>query len=598
MHKTFTRFSRLMVFGMFAGFTLSAYAVNAKPGLITAMQPDGSTICIRIEGNEYANRAFTTDGWLLTVDEKGYYVFATLDSDGNPSASRFKADTPQTRHADTRVFLSSADKETIIDAFNRQQKALPSPPAYGKARTKGGPGRFNDSYPVFGEQKAVVLLVEFADNEFTTSDDPKAYFERMLNEEGFSENFASGSARDYFIANSMGKFQPQFDVFGPVKLENNMEYYGAHAAGANDRRPEKMIVEACQLLDDQVDFSVYDCDGDGVIDNVYVFYAGMGEASGGGNNTIWPHSAFLTDISKKKYYLDELLLDRYACSNELEVSNETVGIGTFVHEFSHVLGLPDLYSTGYTGAFTPGSWSCIDNGNYNNNGHTPPYYSAFERYALGWLEPTVLDAPGEYSLDKIHMANEAFIIPTGREEEYFLFENRQQEGLDIYIPGHGMLVWHVDFNVEQWLKNTLNNDPDHQHVDIIEADNVLSDRTRSGDTFPGEAAITAFSPSTVPAFLSWDNTDLGFGLYDIAEDENGLISFRLIIEDNSTDQIIAMNDGLISISGNTVTAANESVFVYDCSGRRINTDGKSTITLHPGIYIASDGVRSRKFAIH
>ncbi len=150
-----------------------------------------------------------------------------------------------------------------------------------------------------------------------------------------------------------------------------MAYYGQHVSGANDRRPEKMITDACSLLDDQIDFSLYDCDNDSVIDNVYVFYAGYGEAEGGGANTIWPHSAFLTDISRKKYYFDELLLDRYACSNELAMSDATVGIGTFVHEFSHVLGLPDIYSTNYGSSFTPASWSCIDNGNYNNDGRTP-----------------------------------------------------------------------------------------------------------------------------------------------------------------------------------------------------------------------------------
>ncbi|MBD5356362.1 MAG: M6 family metalloprotease domain-containing protein [Bacteroides sp.] len=596
MNRSFTKISRLLALSALMGVASGAHAVTAKPGIITAMQPDGTTVNLRLEGNEYYNRAYTTDGYLLTVDDEGYYVFATIDAKGEPCASAFRADTPDTRSATTRSFLASFSQAQVVDAFNEKDSALRNP-VIRRAPAKAGPGRFDATYPVSGEQRALVILVEFADNEFTSTDDPHSYFDRMLNEPDFSDNNATGSARDYFIVNSNGVFRPQFDVYGPVKLEKDMEYYGAHAAGANDRRPEKMITDACQLLDDEIDFSIYDCDANGVIDNVYVFYAGFGEASGGGNNTVWPHSAFLTDISKKKYYFDELLLDRYACSNELEVSGETVGIGTFVHEFSHVLGLPDIYSTGYTGAFTPGSWSCIDNGNYNNNGHTPPYYSSFERYALGWLEPTVIEEAGIYTLDRLYQTNEAFIVPTAREEEFFLFENRQQEGLDQFIPGHGMVVWHIDFNEEAWLKNTVNNDPSHQYVDLVEADNILNDRTRSGDSFPGSEGITEFTFETTPAFVSWDNVSPEFGLYDITETEDGIISFDLRMINTGIGQINSTSDALIIVKGNTVKATGNLTTIYDLSGRKLAVAGTQVITLEPGTYIASDGVKSCKFII-
>lgn len=594
MNRYFTKFSRLLALGAMMGMVTTTHAVTAKPGIITAMQPDGSTVSIRLEGNEYSNRAYTTDGYLLTVDEEGYYVFATVDSKGAPCASTFRADTPDTRNAATRSFLASVNQAEVIDAFISASQHNPMP---RRSAAKAGPGRFDATYPVFGEQRALVILVEFADNEFSSTDDSQAYFDRMLNETGFSENYATGSARDYFIANSMGAFLPQFDVYGPVKLENNMEYYGAHAAGANDRRPEKLITDACTLLDNEIDFSIYDCDSNGVIDNVYVFYAGFGEASGGGNNTIWPHSAFLTDISKKKYYFDELLLDRYACSNELEINGETVGIGTFVHEFSHVLGLPDVYATAYNGAFTPGSWSCIDNGNYNNNGHTPPYYSSFERYALGWMEPTILEEAGHYTLDRLYQTNEAFIVPTAREEEYFLFENRQQEGLDQFIPGHGMVVWHIDFNEEAWLKNTVNNDPAHQYIDLVEADNILTDKSRSGDSFPGTEGITEFTPETLPAFVSWDNVTPEFGLYDITESEDGMISFDLRLIDAGIQQINNISDALIIVKGNTVKAVDRLTTIYDFSGHKLAVAGTQAVTLQPGTYIASDGIKSCKFII-
>ena len=98
----------------------------------------------------------------------------------------------------------------------------------------------------------------------------------------------------------------------------------------------------------------------------------------------------------------------------------------------------------------------------------------------------------EYELKPVHRSNEAFLIPTDREEEYFLFENRQQEGNGAYIPGHGMLVWHIDFDLDIWLINAANNDPDHQRVDLIEADNKLTPDSRAGGAFPKHGRSNVF----------------------------------------------------------------------------------------------------------
>ncbi len=580
----------------------SMLANVAKPGIISAMQPDGTTVNIRLSGNEFSNRAYSSDGYLLTVDANGFYVFALCGEDGLPTASSVRADNPETRSMTTKSFLMSINQKEVVDAFNRLEtrktEERDSSIAKRTAHRKAGAGRFDTSFPTAGDQHVLVILAEFADNEFSSTDNPNEYFTRMLNEEGFADNYATGSARDYFLENSSGTFRPQFDVYGPVKLEKDMAYYGQHMGSANDRRPEKLITDACSLLDDEIDFTLYDCDNDSVIDNVYVFYAGYGEAEGGGANTIWPHSAFITDISRKKYHFDELLLDRYACSNELLISGETVGIGTFVHEFSHVLGLPDIYSTNYGSSFTPAAWSCIDNGNYNNNGHTPPYYSAFERYSLGWMEPVVLSEPGEYELAAIHKSNEAFIIPTDREEEYFLFENRQQEGNDTYIPGHGMLVWHIDFDSDIWLINAANNDPAHQRVDLVEADNILTADTRAGDSFPGSEGITSFTDITTPALVDWNDTSFGIGLHDISESEDGVIRFT-VRESGSTGMSVNHpgNDSLVKTEGNRVYATAYPADIYDITGRKTATIGHNPHTLAPGVYVAVCGKYRQKFLI-
>lgn len=320
------------------------------------------------------------------------------------------------------------------------------------------------SFPAKGEQKALVILVEFADCEFFTPD-ANQYFTSLLNAEGCDLDGATGSARDYFVQNSSGIFLPDFDVYGPVTLSQPVKYYGGNDRWGNDEAPHKMIIEACQLLDSEVDFSLYDRDGDGTIDNVFVFYAGRGEATSGGANTVWPHSARITEWEPMTEYLfDGVMLDSYACTNE-QVGNHTCGIGTFCHEFSHVLGLPDLYATSYSTAFTPGDWSLLDSGSYNNGEKTPAGYSIFERYALGWIDPKVITgAEQEITLRNV-AENDGGIIATARENEFFLLENRQQTGWDTYIPGHGMLVWHVDYRESVWVNNTVNNSQRHQYVE-------------------------------------------------------------------------------------------------------------------------------------
>lgn len=394
-----------------------------------------------------------------------------------------------------------------------------------------GPGLVPGShYPVTGEQKGLVILVEYSDVKFQT-DDPADYFGRMLNERGFDDYGGTGSARDFFEECSSGLFRPEFDVLGPVTLPENMKYYGGNDAYGNDRRPYRMCIDACQLLDDAVDFSQYDCDGDGLIDNVFIFYAGRGEASGGSSDTVWPHAWYVTAATSKTYEFDGVTLDRYACSNEWEYSRDTRqfrpdGVGTFVHEFSHVMGLPDLYATTYTSAFTPDTWSCMDYGPYNNDGMTPPLYGAYERYSLGWMSPTEIKGAVNATLPPIG-TNKAGIIRTADFNEFFLLENRQQQGWDAYLPGHGMLVWHIQFESNIWYNNSVNNNPMHQYIDIEEADGIRDEETRDGDAFPGAAGITSFTATTEPSMITWAGVPIELPITEIVETAAGDITFKV-----------------------------------------------------------------------
>lgn len=572
-----------------AGVT-PAFAVPAYPGPITVEQPDGSTLEIILRGDERGHTIQTPDGYRLVRDEDGFLVYATIDSQGMPAASSLRATDAGKRGSSELQFLSTLVKDKINESFERSARM--------KAMTRSGgeDTRYlcsGAAFPAKGSPRALVVLVEYQDVSFSM-DEPADFFSRLLNEEGFNDYNATGSARDFFIENSNGVFTPQFDVYGPVQLAYPMRHYGANDYFDQDVAPEEMVIEACEALDPDVDFSVYDTNGDGQIDNVFIFYAGYGEADSSRPNTVWPHSADIVDFQLgTDYYYDGLLLNRYACTNEIDAINRRPdGIGTFVHEFSHVMGLPDLYATSYTDAFTPGDYCTLDHGPYNNNGRTPPHYSSFERYSLDWLEPELLELTGEYTLEPLHTSNHAYIIETQKETEFFLLENRQQECCDAYIPGHGMLVWHIDYNQSVWDRNVVNNTRSHQYVDILEADNKRTEATRDGDTFPGTSNVTTLDEYTRPDLLAWDGSRTAVAISDIRE-EDGKILFTVEGKNKpsvSVDEISASEDS-VKVDGRVISNVSSlPVEIFGLTGLRIALlpVGES-VELPEGIYIIVAG---------
>lgn len=516
-----------------------ASAVPAKPGLMTVAAADGSDLRVRLIGDEYFHYFTTEDGYLLSETD-GRFFYADIDADGAVASSGIAAVAPAARSVEARAYLSKVDMDRAGKSLGRRAELAPrrsrqvsfnpfrAPSQAASDPDAGfplGPGLFpGTSFPSKGDQKALVVLVEYKDVKFTLSD-PADYFGRMLNQYGFNDYGATGCAKEYFETCSGGLFRPVFDVVGPLTLNNNMSYYGGNDWFGNDQNPEQMVIEACQQLDATIDFSEYDRDGDGYIDNVFVFYAGRGEASGGSSSTVWPHSWDVTAATSTPYIFDGVRLDRYGCTNEWE-SGRPDGVGTFIHEFSHVMGLPDLYATSYTSAFTPGAWSALDYGPYNNDGMTPPLYGAFERYALGWMAPAEISTALNATLPPIS-ENVAGIIRTSKSDEFFLLENRQLTGWDAYIPGHGMLVWHIDYDSYTWGNNTVNNSSYHQYVDIEEADGSQSDYSRSGDAFPGTSNVRSFTDTTSPSMKTWSGASLGLPLTEITETSDGYITFKV-----------------------------------------------------------------------
>lgn len=535
-----------------ASVALNASAVPARRGLRTVVQPDGTELTIQKVGDESRHFTLTADGMLLTRDANGQYSYARIDKSGRLVSSGIRALNANARPSGHRYLMQNIDEVDMtaldkmraknpahsLNAVNAEALRLnggsyrnaKAPAKAAGSLPQSGMGRFTSNFPRTGKIKGLVILVEYTDVKFNSGykTDAKTYFNDLLHKEGFNEYNGTGCATEYFRKQSNGQFDPEFDLYGPITLPYAQSYYGGNDSYGDDNAPHMMVVHACQQLDATVDFSKYDNDGDGYVDNVFVFYAGQGEASYGGDDTVWPHSWEVSSGTGSKFRLDGVIIDRYACTNEWERSTPD-GVGTFIHEFSHVMGLPDLYHTSSSSAsYTPGAWSVLDYGPYNNNGRTPPNYSVYERNAMGWINPELIDGEVKFvSLDEIGGSNQGCIIQTDKTNEFFLLENRQLTGWDKYLPGHGMLVWHVDYQTSVFDNNSVNNNSSHQYVDIIEANNRAnsnSDATMAGYTWPGTSNKTEFGPNSSPALKSWSGYKPEITLMEISEN-NGVVTF-------------------------------------------------------------------------
>lgn len=555
---------------------VGAKAVKASPEIFEYIQASGDTVAFKLIGDEESHWVESTDGYPLIHNGSSLY-FAAQDSLGSITPSPFLACDSEKRQAPVTDFLGELDKGVLTDLFIATRLELSKKralPRGGNSKEVFGllPGT---TFPSKGFQKALVLLVEFNDVKFKDGYDPLEYFTRLLNEPGFSGNGATGSARDYFISQSDGQFTPEFEVHGPIQLPKEMSYYGGNDKNGNDSHPADMVTDACRIADREIDFREFDRDGDGVVDNVFLFYAGRGEASGGSDDSVWPHSSDIRYFGAE-HLCDGKALGHYACTNELTASG-IEGIGTFVHEFSHVLGLPDLYSTEYTKVFTPGPFSVMDSGSYSNNGKTPPNYSSFERYALGWISPEILAGPRNVELSDITF-NEAVMIPTDNPNDILFLENRQQYGWDAFLPGHGMIAWHVEYNSKRWADNAVNTSRLKQYVDIIEADKILSEQTRSGDTFPGSNNFTALTYDSHKQLLPAFSPLAVIPIVNIREEENKILFSAALgaAETNTPHSLEATN---ISESSMTLRWAgtNESYLVTVGNDRHPVNDVYATI---------------------
>lgn len=454
---------------------MSSFGIIATPEPITCTFTDGTEKQVYLRGDEYSH---------YMTDLKGEYISGTY------------------------VGIDSSQKHMRVPQQSMVASYVPST----------------------GTLKIPVILVNFTDLEFTL-EMPLEKFDDLFNGDGGSNPQATGSVATYFRESSNGALILQYDIYGPYNLSQKMEYYGGNTGNSVNKGAQSLVKEAVNLAKNAgIDFAQYDNNGDGYIDNVSIVVAGHNEAEGGGANTIWPHYSVLNSSPNinGKYISGYLMISEYRGNK----GNVQAGIGTYCHEFGHALGLPDLYNTVSSDTYTVGDWDIMCSGSYNNNGTTPPSYTAFERFAMGWLIPEQLDTPKNYTLSPIETSNKAYLIANDTHNlkplspnptEYFLLENRQKVGWDANsgaLVGTGLLISHITFNKQKWDYNTFNNSEPLGFA-IVSAGVAKPIKSTAADLFPGTANITNW----VPAYNNGiELTEQAFSNIKIANDTD--ISFR------------------------------------------------------------------------
>lgn len=575
MKKLYLMLSMLFAFGT------AANAVPAKKLQKVITLANGTQVSVELRGDEYLSWWEGTDGTAYRTTATDENVFEAFDLEAQkPAAAARRARTEQGR----------------VARLARVKNSLKG--ADDKMRGLGG-----DHITYKGVKKGLVVLVDFKNKKFADGHDLE-YYKNVINGKDFSDEEEGyvGSVRDYFLAQSNGQFELDFDVVGPVTMSKNYGYYGNDGAYQKDEKVYEMIKEACDGIKDQVNLKNYDWDGDGEADQVFFLYAGLGQASGGSAGTIWPHE------SELRYWPCGVLsyptgkINTYACANELQPETQgssryiSAGIGTICHEFSHCLGFADMYDTTGGGGYGMSVFDVMDQGSYNGNGFVPCNYTAFERIYAGWVEPIELIDPATVKdMKSVSDYGRPFIMYNYKNtNEYFLLENRQNTGWDKGLYGsNGLLIVHVNYVPSRWANNSVNSSAEKiQCCTVVNADGSRENTQYSlqGDLYPYEVkGVTMndeFTDYSEPAAKLYNkNSDnsyaLGIPITQIKRSK-GSVSF-LVCGGDANNVIDNTFKGVVDgINGVTVVKKTVDNRIYSIDGRYLGTDASA---LGKGIYV-------------
>ena len=608
-----------LLFGLlFAAMT--AGAVKMKPGINIIKQADGTTITVRAYGDEDLSYFLASDGTLLYQEGTNFYI-AGVKADGTLYSTGVLAHEPSMRTIKEISAIKAQNAKAFYNSMETQAKA-------NKVRREPMTPD-NSLLPSLGKHKIPIILVEFSDVEFSV-ENPKATFDKYLNgkelfnketDPEIGQNYAS--VAKYFKDMSFGKFEPEFEVYGPVNLGKPLATYGA--GYSSQENMGLLLTDACTAVDDEVDFTQYDSNDDGNIDLIYIIYAGFSQSiAGNSTDCIHPKSGYLS-LAKS---FDGMDVKRYGVNNELngtpaDQANGPIinGIGLFCHEFSHCMGLPDLYPK--SGSIAEACinqnmdyWSLMDAGEYTANGYRPTAYTAWERERLGWMEIGTLTGPSNVELKSLDEGGAAFRIYNDKDEtghEYYIVENVQNNGWNKNLFGNGLMVTHVDYLSSQFSLGgcKVNNTEGHPRMHVMAADGMFVPEyflgstiedsyitflkehnadlvakyggqvfsiedykaEAAGDLFPGTSNATSLTDDSQPMKAwTYNGETMGKPITDITNDtEKGIVSFKFMGGGEPVD-------GINEVTVNKTTDSR----VYSISGTYMGNDINS---LPKGIYI-------------
>ena len=579
--------------------SLTTWAAKAESIPVQVRQADGSVVTVILRGDEHINWYTTLDGVLLVQGADNNYYIGKVEKSGNLIATKQLAHEAHTRSQAELNLIAKQDKEKFFAYVNKI--AEESENAYDNSPLTRGPivdtGYHGVPYfPHTGSPKALVILAEFQDTTFTIQDTKKVFTNYLMNEDHFSDKRYNQDqnykgVRGYFKDCSYGKFTPVFDVVGPIKLPKAHAVYGA----GNDRM-DLLLADACAAVDGMVNFADYDANNDGIVDLVYVIYAGHSANTSGNKDTnIWPKSGTIT-ISNK---FDGKSIRRYGVSNELNGSEKTSknnkkinGIGLFCHEFSHTLGLPDIYAynTDAENQDNQGMeyWDIMDGGTGIRGGRVPASYLAWEREVMGWMNIDELKNDITINnLKSIDNGGKAYkIVNPKNSNEYIVLQSIQKgawnQGWGDNTYGKGLFAYRISYksgkvNIFDY-PNNLKGKP---RVIPIPADGKILAAANAGGKLNVYTAQLNGDPypyngiNKIDNFKMYDGTILKWSIFDIVEnDAERYVSFKF--KNNETNGIQ---------SPSIIERSTSDNHIYTLDGRYVGTD--ASILPH-GIYIQNN----------
>lgn len=578
-----------------------AYAAKAITMPFQVTLQDGKTVMAQIHGDEHFHFYSTTSGELIIFEN------------------------------DTWRMATDADKEQLT---KKQEAAT----ARRKANEKITAIR---PFPHVGTPKALVIMVDFSDQRFQYT---KNDINKLLNGTGYDTSsgyHGYGSAAQYFNDCSNGKFRPKFDIVGPYHLSKSYTVYGK---GNDDT--SSFLKDVCTIANNDVDFTQYDSDNDGYVDLVYIIYAGYSAQWGDQKNpnAIWPKSGigdYGTYDGKHVY--------RYGVNNELafypsvwqdmKVDEATFkpylsGIGVFLHEMSHTMGLPDFYPTVTWSDISKydnqsmEEWDLMDGGENSYYGYYPTPYTAWERELMGWTEKMdTLKNSANVTLTPLANGGKGLRVMNDNDatgNEYYILESITKKGWYAKMPGTGMLVTHINYDASSFANfNGPNNTAGKPKITVIPANGTIYSSYHykegidaqyamtqkevknnwAGNTYPGTSKVTSLTNwKPFKGTMSKDITN-------IVQKSNGDVTFAFMggvpilsfankemTSDGKTAITNTLNIQYPRTDGKTTyKSSNTAVATVDANGKVTGVDdGTATIT---ATYTYSGGTKTATYKV-